>query len=69
MLKILFDTIDDPKKDDKAFLPIELKQSKEHKTHAILFSKKMENGMFFQDWNEETKNAKLKNLSRSNYLL
>ena len=27
----LFDTIDDPKKDDKAFLPIELKQSELHK--------------------------------------
>ena len=27
----LFDTIDDPGKDDKAFLPIEMKQSKKHK--------------------------------------
>ena len=26
----LFDTIDDPKKNDKAYLPIELKQSKKH---------------------------------------
>ena len=26
----LFDTMDDPGKDDKAFLPIEMKQSKEH---------------------------------------
>ena len=27
----LFDTMDDPGKDDKAFLPIEMKQSNEHK--------------------------------------
>ena len=27
----LFDTIDDPGKDDKAFLPLEMKQSKKHK--------------------------------------
>lgn len=27
----LFDTVDDPGKDDKAFLPIELKQSMKHK--------------------------------------
>ena len=27
----LFDIIDDPEKDDKAFLPIEMKQSKKHK--------------------------------------
>ena len=32
----LFDTLDDPDKDDKAFLPIEMKQSNEHKIHVIL---------------------------------
>ena len=32
----LFDTIDDPKKNDKAYLPIELKQSKNILIHAIL---------------------------------
>ena len=30
----LFDTIDDPKKDDKAFLPIEMKQSNRHKNEC-----------------------------------
>ena len=56
----LFDTLDDPEKDDKAFLPIELKQSKKHKNscNSITVNRwRME--CFFQDWNEETKNAKL----------
>ncbi|MDA9571060.1 hypothetical protein N9R99_03970, partial [Gammaproteobacteria bacterium] len=59
----LFDTLDDPEKDDKAFLPIELKQSKKHKNscNSITVNRwRME--CFFQDWNEETKNAKLQNL-------
>jgi len=59
----LFDTLDDPEKDDKAFLPIELKQSKKHKNscNSIAVNRwRME--CFFQDWNEETKNAKLQNL-------
>jgi len=59
----LFDTIDDPGKDDKAFLPIEMKQSKEHKNscNSITVNRwRME--CFFQDWDEETKNAKLNNL-------
>ena len=59
----LFDTIDDPGKDDKAFLPIEMKQSKKHKNscNSITVNRwRME--CFFQDWNEETKNAKLQNL-------
>jgi len=59
----LFDTIDDPKKDDKAFLPIDLKQSKEHKESCNSISvKRWRMECFYQDWNEETKNAKLKNL-------
>jgi len=59
----LFDTLDDPKKDDKAFLPIELKQSKEHKESCNSISvKRWRMECFFQDWNEDTKNAKLKNL-------
>ena len=59
----LFDTIDDPKKDDKAFLPIELKQSKLHKNECNNISvKRWRMECFFQDWNEETKNAKLNNL-------
>lgn len=59
----LFDTIDDPGKDDKAFLPIEMKQSREHKNscNSITVNRwRME--CFFQDWDEETKNAKLNNL-------
>ena len=59
----LFDTKDDPGKDDKAFLPIEMKQSKEHKNscNSITVNRwRME--CFFQDWDEETKNAKLNNL-------
>ena len=59
----LFDIIDDPGKDDKAFLPIEMKQSKKHKNscNSITVNRwRME--CFFQDWNEETKNAKLHNL-------
>ena len=59
----LFDTLDDPDKDDKAFLPIEMKQSNEHKNscNSITVNRwRME--CFFQDWDEETKNAKLNNL-------
>ena len=59
----LFDTMDDPGKDDKAFLPIEMKQSKEHKNscNSITVNRwRME--CFFQDWDQETKNAKLNNL-------
>ena len=59
----LFDTIDDPGKDDKAFLPIEMKQSDEHKNSCNSITvKRWRMECFFQDWNEETKNAKLKNL-------
>ena len=61
----LFDTIDDPKKDDKAFLPKELKQSQRHKNECNNISvKRWRMECFFQDWNEETKNAKLNNLAR-----
>jgi endonuclease/exonuclease/phosphatase family metal-dependent hydrolase len=59
----LFDTIDDPNKDDKAFLPIELKQSQIHKQECNNITvKRWRTECFFQDWNEETKNAKLNNL-------
>ena len=59
----LFDTVDDPGKDDKAFLPIELKQSMKHKNACNSINvKRWRMECFFQDWNEETKNAKLKNL-------
>ena len=59
----LFDTIDDPGKDDKAFLPIGMKQSKKHKNSCNSITvKRWRMECFFQDWNEETKNAKLRNL-------
>jgi len=59
----LFDTIDDKGKDDKAFLPIEQKQSQEHKNSCNNISvKRWRMECFFQDWDEETKNAKLNNL-------
>ena len=59
----LFDTIDDKGKDDKAFLPIELKQSKEHKNSCNSITvKRWRMECFFQDWDEETKNTKLNNL-------
>jgi len=59
----LFDTVDDPGKDDKAFLPIELKQSIEHKNSCNSINvKRWRMECFFQDWDEDTKNAKLKNL-------
>ncbi|MDC0529043.1 hypothetical protein OAO19_02095, partial [Gammaproteobacteria bacterium] len=59
----LFDTIDDPKKDDKAFLPIELKQSENHKNECNNINvKRWRMECFFQDWNKETKDAKLNNL-------
>ena len=59
----LFDTVDDPGKDDKAFLPIELKQSTKHKNSCNSINvKRWRMECFFQDWNEETKNAKLQNL-------
>lgn len=59
----LFDTLDDPLKDDKAFLPIEMKQSLKHKNSCNSITvKRWRMECFFQDWNEETKNAKLQNL-------
>ena len=61
----LFDTIDDPEKDDKAFLPIELKQSQHHKNECNNISvKRWRMECFFQDWNEETKDAKLNNIAK-----
>ena len=59
----LFDTIDDPNKDDKAFLPIEMKQSTKHKNSCNAITvKRWRMECFFQNWDEETKNAKLQNL-------
>lgn len=61
----LFDTIDDFEKDDKAFLPIELKQSQKHKNECNSISvKRWRMECFFQDWNKETKDAKLNNIAK-----
>ena len=60
----LFDVLDDPMKDDKAYLPIELKKSKNHINsckHIKVNSWKDE--CLNLDWDEETKNAKLINLA------
>lgn len=59
----LFDTIDDQGKDDKAFLPIEMKQSQKHRNSCnSIIVKRWRAECFFQDWNEKTKNAKLRNI-------
>ena len=61
----LFDTLDDFEKDDKAFLPIELKQSQKHKNECNNISvKRWRMECFFQDWNKETKDAKLNNIAK-----
>ena len=61
----LFDELDDPKKDDKAYLPIELKQTNKHINscnRVPVNSWKYE--CLYLDWDSETKDAKLKNLAR-----
>ena len=59
----LFDTKDDLKKNDKAFLPIEQKQSKKHKESCSKIRvNSWKNECLYLDWNIETKDAKLKNL-------
>jgi endonuclease/exonuclease/phosphatase family metal-dependent hydrolase len=59
----LFDTIDDQGKDDKAYLPIEMKQSQKHINSCNSITvKRWRAECLFQDWNEKTKNAKLQNL-------
>ena len=60
----LFDIKDDPKKDDKAYLPIELKQSERHISSCQnIRVKSWKNECLYLDWDEDTKNAKLKNLA------
>ena len=59
----LFDTLDDPKKNDKAYLPIELKQSEKHiNSCQFIRVKAWKDECLYLDWNEDTKNAKLFNL-------
>ena len=62
----LFDTSDDPKKDDKAYLPIEKKQNNKHKRSCERIPvKSWKNECLFLDWDEETKNIKLKSLVKN----
>ena len=62
----LFDTIDDPGKDDKAYLPIEAKQSDKHKRSCNnIRVKSWKNECLYLDWDEDTKNSKLANLVNS----
>ena len=61
----LFDELDDPKKDDKAYLPIELKQTNKHITSCNRVPvNSWKNECLYLDWDTETKDAKLKNLAR-----
>ena len=60
----LFDTIDDPEKNDKAYLPIELKQSKKHINSCNTISvRSWKDECLNLDWDETTKNTKLNNLA------
>ena len=60
----LFDTIDDPKKNDKAYLPIELKQSKKHINSCNNIKvRSWKDECLNLDWDETTKNTKLNNLA------
>lgn len=62
----LFDTKDDLKKDDKAFLPIELKKSNKHKESCLRIKvKSWRDECLFLDWNESIKNYKLSNIVSS----
>jgi len=62
----LFDTLDDASKDDKAYLPIEAKQSSKHKKSCNRITvKSWKNECLYLDWDKETKNAKLDNLVAS----
>lgn len=60
----LFDILDDPMKDDKAYLPIELKKSKNHiNSCKYIKVNSWKDECLNLDWDEETKNAKLINLA------
>ena len=64
-LNNLFDELDDPKKDDKAYLPIELKQTNKHINSCNRVPvNSWKNECLYLDWDSETKDAKLKNLAR-----
>ena len=59
----LFDTLDDEGKDDKAYLPLAQKQSKEHiESCNKVKVQKWRNECLYFDWTEDAKNKKLKNI-------
>ena len=59
----LFDTLDDKNKDDKAYLPIESKQTEKHKKSCNKIRvKSWKNECLYLDWDEKAKDAKLNNL-------
>ena len=62
-LNNFFDTYDDPNKDDKAYLPITLKDSKEHIDACNLIKVyTWRNECLYLDWSIENKNKKLTNI-------
>ena len=59
----LFDTLDDEGKDDKAYLPLSQKKSKEHiESCNKVKVKKWRNECLYFDWTEDAKNKKLENI-------
>lgn len=62
-LENFFDTYDDPNKDDKAYLPLSVKQNPDHinACNRIRVSK-WKNECLYLDWSEDNKNKKLNNI-------
>ena len=62
----LFDTNDDPYKDDKAYLPLDKKLSEKHQKECKKINvKSWRMECLYLDWNKETKDAKLNNVFRN----
>ena len=62
----LFDTTNDPNKDDKAFLPYKQKLSEKHKKECNkIYVKSWRLECLYLDWNQKTKDAKLDNLFKN----
>ena len=63
-LKNLFDAQDDAGKDDKAYLPIELKNNDDHIMGCLqVRNSKWRNECLFLDWSEELVQKKISNIS------
>ena len=59
----LFDAKDDYKKDDKAYLPLSMKQNEAHQSSCKKIRvKTWRNECLYLDWSDEAKDAKLKNI-------